>query len=139
MSTSLDLSAFSPQISLLHGWLYDPAETELARTVGKLSYNQLQDWMIKNCAGPPEVVTTASRKNLQINNSLVPSLDFSQLSKCALVQTFLTDSAGQLTAQGISKLTEHMQESQLAVFFRNNHFAVLTKEGGVRSSQPILF
>ncbi len=53
------------------------------------------------------------------------------LSKCALVQTFLTDSAGQLTAQGIAELKDHMRESQLAVFFRNNHFAVLTKENGV--------
>ncbi len=97
------------QISLLHGWLYDPSETELSGAIGRLSYNQLQDWLIQNCSGPPET-----------------------LARCALVQDFLTESAGQLTRQGIARLTEHMRENQLAVFFRNNHFAVLTKEGGVR-------
>jgi len=44
-------------ISLVHGWICDPKkEASVAEVVGKLSYNQLQDWLIKNCAGPVEMV-----------------------------------------------------------------------------------
>lgn len=34
------------RIPLYHGWLVDPAETEVTRAIGSLSYNQLVDRII---------------------------------------------------------------------------------------------
>mmetsp|Transcript_15319 Transcript_15319/g.35213 ORF Transcript_15319/g.35213 Transcript_15319/m.35213 type:complete len:522 (+) Transcript_15319:125-1690(+) len=47
------------------------------------------------------------------------------------IKTFLDSSAHQLTQFGLMELYKHLQEESLCVFFRNNHFATLTKHEGV--------
>ena len=49
----------------------------------------------------------------------------------SLIQTFLDHSSHQLTQYGLSVLYEHLAENELCVFFRNNHFATLTKHEGL--------
>ncbi len=42
-----------------------------------------------------------------------------------IIDTFLTQSASQLTYRGLIRLYEYLQDRQMAVFFRNNHFSTL--------------
>ena len=48
-----------------------------------------------------------------------------------MAEQFLDESASQLTYHGICELNAVMKEGQLAVFFRNNHFSTMVKQGGV--------
>ena len=48
-----------------------------------------------------------------------------------MAEQFLDESASQLTYHGICELNAGMKEGELAVFFRNNHFSTMVKEGGV--------
>lgn len=45
-----------------------------------------------------------------------------------VVNSFLTSTSHQLTYHGLSELHNHLPNHSLCVFFRNNHFATLTKE-----------
>ena len=55
----------------------------------------------------------------------------SELVKSALIsKDFLESNSSQLTYYGITSLQETLDEGQLAVFFRNNHFNTLLKKHG---------
>lgn len=45
-----------------------------------------------------------------------------------LAEEFLETAASQLTMCGLCELSEHLQENQLAVLFRNNHFNTIYKK-----------
>mmetsp|Transcript_10256 Transcript_10256/g.33889 ORF Transcript_10256/g.33889 Transcript_10256/m.33889 type:complete len:551 (+) Transcript_10256:107-1759(+) len=47
-----------------------------------------------------------------------------------LLQEWLQGSASQLSYHGLERLHAELSESELCVFFRNNHFATLTKHAG---------
>ena len=47
-----------------------------------------------------------------------------------VVESFLSASSTQLTYAGLTELNMHVEEGKLYVFFRNNHFATLTKHDG---------
>lgn len=54
-----------------------------------------------------------------------------QISQSEVVNAFLTLSGHQLTYHGLEQLHAHVGEGDLCVFFRNNHFATLTKHNAV--------
>ncbi|KAL3809161.1 hypothetical protein ACHAXA_004660 [Cyclostephanos tholiformis] len=54
-----------------------------------------------------------------------------RIARSEVVNDFLTSSGHQLTHHGLMRLHEHVREGALCVFFRNNHFATLTKQNGV--------
>ena len=60
---------------------------------------------------------------LQIQNDIA--------ARGSVVQQFLDESSHQLTYAGLTKLHSHVKEGHLCVFFRNNHFATLTKHEGI--------
>jgi hypothetical protein len=47
-----------------------------------------------------------------------------------ILQEWLQGSASQLSYHGLERLHAELSESELCVFFRNNHFATLTKHAG---------
>lgn len=47
-----------------------------------------------------------------------------------LIREFLDGCPSQLTVHGLASLVEGLEGGQLAVFFRNNHFNVMYKQGG---------
>ena len=47
-----------------------------------------------------------------------------------IIKSFLDETSHQLTYPGLLELHSHVQEGKLYVFFRNNHFATLTKTNG---------
>jgi len=94
-------------IPLYHGWLVDPQLEETMMAVNSLSYNQLVESIITNRS----------------------SDDSAKVSASLVAQQFLEESASQLTYHGLCELNSVMKEGQLAVFFRNNHFSTMYKQG----------
>ncbi|VDK64386.1 unnamed protein product [Onchocerca ochengi] len=87
-------------IPLVHGWIIDQADQELLRLVDGLSYNRIVE----------KIVST--------NNE----------SEIYMLRNFLDSSASQLTTQGISELLSNLNDGEIAVLFRNNHFQTLAKQ-----------
>ncbi|KAI2662665.1 Ubiquitin carboxyl-terminal hydrolase MINDY-2 [Labeo rohita] len=88
-------------IPLYHGWLVDPQMADIVKAVGNCSYNQLVEKII--------------------------SCKQSDNSELAGEEQFLNSTATQLTYHGLCELTSTVQEGELCVFFRNNHFSTMTK------------
>nr|CDJ97151.1 Protein of unknown function DUF544 domain containing protein [Haemonchus contortus] len=86
------------RVNLYHGWLPDPQFVEIRKAVGDLTYNQL-------------VEQICDEEN---HNRL-------------LLQEFLDENVTQLTYHGLIGLMEAMQDGELAVLFRNNHFHTIHK------------
>ncbi|XP_076853346.1 ubiquitin carboxyl-terminal hydrolase MINDY-2 isoform X2 [Brachyhypopomus gauderio] len=95
-------------IPLYHGWLVDPQMVDIVKAVGHCSYNQLVEKII-------------SYK--QSENSEMAGEGF-------VAEQFLNSTATQLTYHGLCELTSTVQEGELCVFFRNNHFSTMTKFKG---------
>ncbi|KAM8972245.1 ubiquitin carboxyl-terminal hydrolase MINDY-2 [Pelodytes ibericus] len=96
-------------IPLYHGWLVDPQIAEVVTAVGNCSYNQLVEKII-SCK--------------QSDSSELVSEGF-------VAEQFLNGTATQLTYHGLSELNTTLQEGELCVFFRNNHFSTMTKYKGL--------
>ncbi|XP_060030433.1 ubiquitin carboxyl-terminal hydrolase MINDY-2 isoform X2 [Erinaceus europaeus] len=96
-------------IPLYHGWLVDPQIDDIVKAVGNCSYNQLVEKII-SCK--------------QSDNSELVSEGF-------VAEQFLSSTATQLTYHGLCELTSTVQEGELCVFFRNNHFSTMTKHKGL--------
>ncbi|XP_023568427.1 ubiquitin carboxyl-terminal hydrolase MINDY-2 [Octodon degus] len=95
-------------IPLYHGWLVDPQAADAVKAVGNCSYNQLVEKII-----------------------LCKQSDDGQLASEGFVaEQFLNNTATQLTYHGLCELTSTVQEGELCVFFRNNHFSTMTKHKG---------
>jgi len=52
------------------------------------------------------------------------------VTNAKIVALFLEETGHQLTTFGLKQLHEHVQEGDLCVFFRNNHFSTMTKFEG---------
>eukprot|EP01138_Halocafeteria_seosinensis_P003193 gb/GECG01003267.1/.p1 GENE.gb/GECG01003267.1/~~gb/GECG01003267.1/.p1 ORF type:complete len:551 (+),score=89.90 gb/GECG01003267.1/:1-1653(+) len=58
------------------------------------------------------------------------TLDPSSAYRVSVIRRFLDETATQLTYHGIMKLFETMEERELGILFRNNHFSVIFKYSG---------
>ena len=90
------------RLPLVHGWLVDRGDVATAAAVGAMSYNELAE---KLCGDIPA-------------------------AQASLLQSFLADTASQLTPPGLRALQSALADGTTAVFFRNNHFATAHKAGG---------
>lgn len=139
MEFTSELSIFDAlDISLVHGWVLDPA-TKIADVVGDLSYNLLVNEIIEY-----QSITTDPPHSLPSPTSLpVPPQELlpipsppsapsssTRTARVETIQSFLTDTASQLTYSGLIALHQTIKEHQMCVFFRNNHFSTLFKHGG---------
>lgn len=112
--TSITEFEFTPEcvvfdllsIGLYHGWLVDPQNTDTLSAVGELSYNQLVEKIIAS-------------KQQGAESQLV--------SEGLIGEAFLEETASQLTYHGLCELNSRLQDDQLGVFFRNNHFSTFLK------------
>ncbi|XP_064849495.1 ubiquitin carboxyl-terminal hydrolase MINDY-2-like isoform X1 [Oncorhynchus masou masou] len=95
-------------IPLYHGWLVDLQMGDTVKAVGNCSYNQLVEKII-SCK--------------QSDSSELAGEGF-------VAEQFLHSTATQLTYPGLCELTSTVQEGELCVFFRNNHFSTMIKFKG---------
>ncbi|KAJ8249171.1 hypothetical protein GJAV_G00231930 [Gymnothorax javanicus] len=95
-------------IPLYHGWLVDPQMGDVVKAVGNCSYNQLVEKIISCKQSDSGVQAGAGH----------------------VAEQFLNSTATQLTNHGLRELRNAVQEGELCVFFRNNHFSTMTKFKG---------
>ncbi|KAL1007266.1 hypothetical protein UPYG_G00084310 [Umbra pygmaea] len=95
-------------IPLYHGWLVDPQMGDAVKAVGNCSYNQLVEKII----------------------SYKQSVSSELAGEGFVAEQFLHSTATQLTYHGLCELTSTVQEGELCVFFRNNHFSTMIKFKG---------
>ncbi|XP_066929788.1 ubiquitin carboxyl-terminal hydrolase MINDY-1-like [Clytia hemisphaerica] len=96
------------KIALYHGWMVDPQDEPAVKAIHNLSYNQIVEKML-------------TAKESTYDNVLSEGL---------AIEDFLSRTASQLTYHGLCELNNTVQEEELCVFFRNNHFSTLYKHKG---------
>jgi hypothetical protein len=101
-------------VKLVHGWVYDPQESKVATAMGNMSYNETMDFLTKEHQ-------EGDLKGIELKN--VPM-------KKEIIKGWLDASKAQLTVYGLSEMHQALKEGELAILFRNNHFAVLYKFQG---------
>lgn len=113
----------------------DPEDSTLAAAVGSLSYNQLQDELVRTeplasdpDAGPSAPPLEAFLEPAQPDTESDTTITVRHLRPA--VMEFLDNSATQLTIYGLAVLHDTMKEGETGVLFRNSHFYVLRKQGG---------
>ncbi|KAK0137383.1 Ubiquitin carboxyl-terminal hydrolase MINDY-2 [Merluccius polli] len=92
-------------IPLYHGWLVDPQMHDIVKAVGNCSYNQLVE----------KIISCKQSENSELAGEGI------------VAEQFLSSTATQLTYHGLCELTSTVQEGELCVFFRNNHFSTMIK------------
>ncbi|XP_077477333.1 ubiquitin carboxyl-terminal hydrolase MINDY-2 [Stigmatopora argus] len=95
-------------IPLYHGWLVDPQMHDIVKAVGNCSYNQLVE----------KIISCKQSDNSELAGEGI------------VAEQFLNSTATQLTYHGLCELTATVQEGELCVFFRNNHFSTMIKYKG---------
>uniref|UniRef100_A0A1I8IVI2 Ubiquitin carboxyl-terminal hydrolase n=1 Tax=Macrostomum lignano TaxID=282301 RepID=A0A1I8IVI2_9PLAT len=95
-------------IELVHGWVLDPQQCDVAQFIEQLTYNQLVE----------KIITAKNGEDQEL------------LAQAIAAEEFLNCSSNQLTVFGLWQLTESLKEGSLCVLFRNNHFSTLTKHQG---------
>jgi hypothetical protein len=95
-------------VALVHGWLPQDGECADVREVERLSYNSLVERVIVD--GESE--------------------DPGKREKAEGLRLWLEITSSQLTERGLEMLAGRLKDGQVAVLFRNNHFATLVKHAG---------
>jgi len=127
---------------LVHGWLVDPQDQETHTLISNLSYNQLVEKQIQF-----QTFTQAQAQAQTQGEGLANQLDALKIDENSsdspvvvvddakneivrqglLTEKFVNESASQLTYHGLSELHAGVNDEELCVFFRNNHFSTLYK------------
>ncbi|KAF2074305.1 hypothetical protein CYY_004399 [Polysphondylium violaceum] len=93
-------------IKLVHGWIVDPEKKELFKAIGNQNYNDLTPKIVTFDQSFPDSPKELEQEIKDFANS------------------------NQLTDYGLSLIQQNLKEDELCVFFRNNHFATMTKHDG---------
>ena len=144
--------AFS--VPLYHGWIYDPQDRETKSVIQDLSYNHLLFKLVE-ARGVTEKEQKGCEKDDVVTSSLSDISDTKQedesfnnesdggddnhddvdkdrrdklLHDAKIIETFLADTASQLTYAGLLALHDTLPEGNLCTFFRNNHFSTMLKQ-----------
>ena len=121
-----ELTAFDVfDIPLYHGWIVDPEDVETSRIMNTMSYNQALTKIVGVREG-----FKGSDNDVKILEGEEKKNDISSYKAGLVAEQFLNENPTQLTFAGLVALHNEVQEHQLAVFFRNNHFCTLFKQEG---------
>ena len=114
-------------ITLYHGWLPDlnleasSLDMEMYHAVKNLSYNHLVFKIVEYKAA----LIAANTPNENSESKSLTTVDHQLLQQGELFERFLSLTPSQLTYAGLLDVYRCMQDRQLAVLFRNNHFSTL--------------
>lgn len=162
---TMGLSVFDlMNVELVHGWLVDEQDVEVASIVGSRSYNELVEMMIRGNEAKEEMEKLVLQmdglkkddigergegkteqemepeNNVQGSSIVEQELIMlqSKLDEMTevyhhgqVIEHFLSNTSTQLTYCGLMELHNHVKEKSMCVFFRNNHFATMTKHNGI--------
>ncbi|OQR98938.1 FAM63B-like [Thraustotheca clavata] len=118
---------------LVHGWIVDPQDVETASVIKNKSYNHIIETVIDHhsVGEDTEAAVTTMVKERSLSMELAAEKVEQVKHDGPIIESFLQESASQLTYAGLVELHEHgVRERELVVFFRNNHFSTLFKING---------
>jgi hypothetical protein len=101
----------------VHGWI--PEDEEAKQVLDKLTYNDAVEMIA--------LADECEMRANQLNDNNLSSDKMEMLHKAPIVRRFLESSPSQLTFEGLFKIHATLEENELAVLFRNNHFSTLIK------------
>lgn len=107
------------------GWMLDTQDkvtTNAMQAHGCTTYNHLMFKLVEYkglVEKQPDIAVAVGDNNNSIDTKL--------LEDGHILESFLAETASQLTYMGLLTLHHTLKERQLAVFFRNNHFATIFK------------
>eukprot|EP01124_Arcella_intermedia_P025754 TRINITY_DN467_c0_g1_i2.p1 TRINITY_DN467_c0_g1~~TRINITY_DN467_c0_g1_i2.p1 ORF type:complete len:279 (+),score=81.36 TRINITY_DN467_c0_g1_i2:514-1350(+) len=101
------------QIRLFHGWQVNPDHTHYS-IISKYSYNSATEMILQ-----AKQLARSENKTEETLKSIYEGE--------VLEDWIMNETPSQLTYQGIVALHNDMEEGELAVFFRNNHFSTILK------------
>mmetsp|Transcript_13065 Transcript_13065/g.24544 ORF Transcript_13065/g.24544 Transcript_13065/m.24544 type:complete len:497 (+) Transcript_13065:197-1687(+) len=162
---TMGLSVFDLMgVELVHGWLVDEQDIEVASIIGSRSYNELVEMMIRGNEAKEEMEKLVlqmdqlkkdngergeeekeqeiimKEENAQESSVVEQELMILQSKLDEMTEVyhhgqvighFLSNTSTQLTYTGLMELHNHVKEGSMCVFFRNNHFATMTKHSGI--------
>lgn len=118
---TIELNAFDMlHIELVHGWLLHPEDQEY-EWVANQSYNQLVNIVIEGNDAIVKLKDTSQKNDCDVDELS------NKATRGTVVRGFLDRSSHQLTQYGLTVLHEYIKEGNMVIFFRNNHFNLLTK------------
>ena len=88
------------------------------------------NYTVEEDSSKPSFLPTSLEKEITEMRGRITDLSL-QITRSEVANNFLTSSGHQLTYHGLEQLHNHVGSNTLCVFFRNNHFATLTKQDGV--------
>lgn len=106
---TMEMSLFKLfKIDILHGWV------SLNKEVNKFTYEDSQQ-LLTQVVDIQDGQDTEKEENKQI------------LQEAEIVQAFLQESLTQLTDEGLVHIRSILEDGDLAILFRNDHFSTITK------------
>ena len=126
MEATTDLLPFDLlNIALLHTWVVDRVEqASVHEAFAERTYNELVTARI-NAADV--TVTSSERETAEGAPVFSLTKNVKMIFAALVIEEFLDTHATQMTMHGLQTLIGHMNEHDVCVLFRNNHFLTVTK------------
>ena len=127
--TSVEGFEYTPEMSIFdlldvrvyHGWIVSEDDLSAYPYVSQLTYNQA----VEKVAAYEEIKTKALESSEGFDSAIENKKDV--VAEGEAVAKWLESTSNQLTSDGLIQLHTSLQEGDIAVFFRNNHFSVIYK------------
>ena len=127
--SSVEGFEYSPEMSIFdlldvrvyHGWIVSEDDLSAYPYVSQITYNQA----VEKIASYEEIKTKAMESADGFETVIETKKDI--ITEGEAVAKWLGATSSQLTSDGLIQLHSSIQESDVAVFFRNNHFSVIHK------------
>ena len=121
-------------IKLHHGWLVDPQSTEYKAAIGNLGHNQLVEKIVASKEGNNDSQLSSEggfqscfMSCYSLNKLALLIVFWFNILQGLLAESFLAETVNQLPYHGVCELNAKLNDDELCVFFRNNHFSTLYK------------
>jgi hypothetical protein len=120
---------YSPEMSIFdlldvrvyHGWIVSEDDLSAFPYVSQITYNQA----VEKVAAYEEIKTKALESPEGFETAIDTKKDI--IAEGEAIAKWLEATSNQLTSDGLIQLHSSIQENDVAVFFRNNHFSVIHK------------
>jgi len=127
--TSVEGFEYTPEMSIFdlldvrvyHGWIVSEDDLSAYPYVSQLTYNQA----VEKVAAYEEIKSKALESVDGFDSAIATKKD--TIEEGEAVAKWLGSTSSQLTSDGLIQLHTSLQEGDIAVLFRNNHFSVIYK------------
>ncbi|OZJ03530.1 hypothetical protein BZG36_03416 [Bifiguratus adelaidae] len=132
-------------VDIVHGWVVDPEQRHVYDVVVKEcgNYNTAIEYALKSggIGSMPESSQTSNHPSYdQVEGTTTNGTHKAddEVTKGLIVGQFLEETSSQLTSYGLQLLIDCLQDNQLSVLFRNNHFSTIYNHAATQTIYMLL-